>query len=110
MHPPGTVHEIVDGVFSFPLAVALHGNAVRIPRYWLGNVIPSQPAWVSLHVREAVWAAVVPGQTLLDLGVDTELLPYRLHYHRQWGVWKEPNPGFRRADVEPCGAEDDFWY
>jgi len=95
------------GPFNYPLAIALHRNAVRVPRYLVRHAEPKQPAWLGNHIQNAVLAVVQDDATCEFIGFD-DAPPYLLEYRDDTGLHHTRNstPTFT-STVDPC---DDGWF
>ncbi len=95
------------GPFNYPLALALHRNAIRIPLYLVRH-LKEQPDWLGKHCSDAVLAIVPSGTTACDLIGSPETPPYLLDYHPETGLSHTRNlavtfpPSFE--------SEDDGWF
>ncbi len=54
----GEICSFVSGIFSFELARLLQLHAIRVPRYFVKNLIKLQPAWLQQHLQGAVLCVV----------------------------------------------------
>ncbi|MEO5917263.1 MAG: CRISPR-associated helicase Cas3' [Luteolibacter sp.] len=95
------------GPFNYPLALALHRNAIRIPRYLVRH-LKEQPAWLGKHCSDAVLAIVPADTTACELIGSPETPPYLLDYHPETGLSHTRNPA---AQFPPSfESEDDGWF
>jgi CRISPR-associated endonuclease/helicase Cas3 len=101
----GANHEMIRGLFHFPLATSLHQSAVRIPAYLVKGT--TSPDWLALHVREAVCAVVsTDSNEILIMGLSNP--PYHLHYQHETGISYERIRSIATPIIP--GDENDFWY
>lgn len=99
---------IHHGPFSYPLAIALHRNSVRVPRYLVRQVMAKQPSWLGDHIQDAVLAVVPEGSTTCELVGCDGRPTYRLDYRADLGV-----SHIRNAPAVPDGFLDpseDGWF
>ncbi len=94
------------GRFHYPLAVALHRNAVRIPAYVLRDAHARQSDWLDSVLPEGVAAVVSHGCALLEI-LDHPESAYQISYHPEEGVGWEKSVGQRKA--QSFENEDDGW-
>ncbi len=95
------------GPFNYPLALALHRNAIRIPRYLVRH-LKGQPDWLVKHCSDAVLATVPTDSTSCELIGSPEIPPYLLDYHPETGLSHTRNPAAQfPPSFEP---EDDGWF
>jgi CRISPR-associated endonuclease/helicase Cas3 len=94
------------GPFNYPLALALHRNAVRVPRYLVHQVMAQQPAWLGKNIQDAVLAVVHDDATCELIGSDN-VPSYRLEYRDDTGLSHSRNaaPSFTTT-LDPC----DDWF
>ena len=85
---PGTTHiefrngervPFHHGPFNYPLALALHQNAVRVPRYLVHHAMAKQPAWLGKNIQDAVLAFIHADGTCELIG-SADAPPYHLEY------------------------------
>ena len=101
----GGPHLVSAGHFNYPLAKALHENAVRIPRYLVSAALKNQPPWLTAHMTDAVLAVRSDTSTLLEI-IGGEHLSYHLHYHPEQGIHYEKITHRPTASSD----EDDSWF
>ncbi len=94
------------GPFDYPLALALHRNAVRIPRYLVRH-LKEQPDWLVKHCSDAVLAVVPDGSTACGLIGGPQSSPYLLSYHPETGLSHTRN---HAAQLPPFEPEEDGWF
>jgi CRISPR-associated endonuclease/helicase Cas3 len=94
------------GPFGYPLALALHRNAIRIPRYLVRH-LKEKPDWLVKHCSEAVLAVVPDGSTACELVGGPETSPYLLDYHPETGLSHTRNQAAKLLPYEP---EEDGWF
>jgi CRISPR-associated endonuclease/helicase Cas3 len=94
------------GTFDFPLALALHRNAVRIPRYLVRH-LKEQPDWLLKHCSEAILAVVPESGSACELLGAGESSPYVLNYYPETGLSHTRNQTPTFPTFEP---EDDGWF
>ena len=96
------------GPFDYPLALALHRNAVRVPRYLVRHAEAKQPAWLGKNIQDAVLGVVADDSTACELIGSDEVPPYLLEYSHDKGLSHTRNsaPSFPPYS-DPC---DDGWF
>lgn len=94
------------GRFDYPLALALHRNAVRVPRY-LVRQAGEQPEWLRKHCSDAVLAVVAEDRTSCELIGGSECPPYLLDYHPELGLSHTRN---HAATLPPFDPGEDGWF
>jgi hypothetical protein len=95
------------GPFNYPLALALHRNAVRVPRYLVRHAEEGQPAWLGTNMRDAVLAVVHDDATCELIGFD-RTPPYLLVYRDDTGLSHSRNAAASfTPSLDPC---DDSWF
>lgn len=112
---PGTTHidflngESVPfhhGPFSYPLALALHQNAVRVPRYLVDHAMAKQPAWLGKNIQDAV-LAVFHADATCELIGSADAPPYHLEYRDDTGLSHTRNAvSSSTSTLDPC----DDWF
>ncbi|MEO7098537.1 MAG: CRISPR-associated helicase Cas3' [Luteolibacter sp.] len=96
------------GPFNYPLAIELHRNAVRIPRYLVRHAELNQPAWLGNNVQNAVLAVVADGSAACELIGSDGAPPYLLEYHDNTGLSHTRNSTASfTPSLDPC---DDSWF
>lgn len=96
--------ELTKGTFSYPLAKALHLNAVRLPAHLVREQVRQSPDWLSRHIDGGVLAIYEAGRTELDLPAGGSQR-YQLHYRPDLGVTSE------KIATETLFTEpEDFWF
>jgi CRISPR-associated endonuclease/helicase Cas3 len=94
------------GPFNYPLALALHQNAVRIPRYLIHQAMAKQPAWLGKNIQDAVLAVVHDDATCEVIGCD-DPPPYILEYRDDIGLSHTRNAAASyTSTLDPC----DEWF
>jgi PAS domain-containing protein len=94
------------GPFGYPLALALHRNAIRIPLYLVRH-LKEKPDWLVKHCSDAVLAVVPDGSTACELVGGPETSPYLLDYHPETGLSHTRN---QAAKLPPYEPEEDGWF
>lgn len=92
------------GYFSYPLAKALHRNAVRIPAYLVREPLKQAPEWLTQHIGDGVLAVLSDNSTELELFPEAPSV-YQLHYRCDLGITQEKIV-FETQTTEP----EDFWF
>lgn len=94
------------GPFNYPLALALHQNAVRVPRYLVHHAMASQPVWLGKNIQDAVLAVLHDDATCELIG-SADAPPYLLEYRNETGLCHTRNaaPSFT-STLDPC----DDWF
>jgi hypothetical protein len=77
--------SLIPGRFSYPLALALHQNAVRVPRYLIKHAMAKQPSWLSHNMQDAVLAVLHEDATCEIIGTE-DASPYHLEYRKDSGL------------------------
>jgi CRISPR-associated endonuclease/helicase Cas3 len=104
----GTILRADTARFQMALAKALHGHAVRVPRYLVIPALGSQPAWFKAHLSDAVLAICDPAGTECAVVNAPEGMA-ALHYHPERGVfYTKPVKPTMRQESFPC--EEDGWF
>jgi len=94
------------GPFSYPLALALHRNAVRVPRYLVHHAMTKQPEWLGKNIQDAVLAVVRDDATCALIGSD-DGSAYLLEYRDDTGLSHTRNSAASfTASLDPC----DDWF
>ncbi|MCP5516703.1 MAG: CRISPR-associated helicase Cas3' [Verrucomicrobiales bacterium] len=94
--------------WRFPVAAAIHRNAVKLPLYAIRAALDTaaQPGWLRLHFRgPAVLGVGNPDDG--NIAVPGDALPVTLSYHNDLGVWMErtaPTPSIQREE------DDESWF
>jgi len=101
----GNSAKIRPGEFSFPLAKALHENAIRVPWYWVGPGVSGQPKWVSDHIEDAMIGVESPDELALTLSY-SDTHPYAFSYSSEIGLRMEKVS----SDTLWTDSEEDSWY
>lgn len=97
------------GPFNYPLALALHRNAVRVPRYLVRHAIeePKKIAWLGTNIHDAVLGVVHDNATCEIIGFD-RIPPYLLVYRDDIGLSHTRNSAAPFTPTQdPC---DDSWF
>lgn len=96
------------GPFNYPLALALHRNAVRVPRYLVRHAESKQPAWLGKNIQDAVLAVVSDGNATCELIGSDGAPPYQLEYRDDIGLSHTRNSAVSfTSSLDPC---DDSWF
>lgn len=93
------------GFFSYPLARALHHNAIRIPTYLVREAHKSAPEWLKLHLSDAALAIVSPDSATLALYPEA-VNGYSFEHTKELGLtWQ------KAAHQAPHITEpEDYWF
>ncbi len=112
---PGTTHiEFLNGErvpfhhgpFNYPLALALHRNAVRVPRYLVHHAMAQQPAWLGNNIQDAVLAVIHDDATCELIG-SADAPSYLLKYRDDTGLSHTRNAAASfTSTLDPC----DDWF
>ena len=112
---PGSAHieflngervPLHHGPFNYPLALALHRNAVRVPRYLVHHAMTKQPAWLGNNIQDAVLAVVHDDAACGFVGSD-DTPPYLLEYRDDTGLSHTRNSASSfTSSLDPC----DDWF
>ncbi len=94
--------------FDYPLAMALHRNAVRVPRYLIRHALPKQPEWLGKHIEDAVLAIIPTDSTICQLVGAEENAPFQLQYHPETGIFHTRQDQIRNNF--PSDLCDDNWF
>jgi len=94
-----------SGIFSYPLARALHENAIRIPAYIVRPAIKDSPDWLRLHIPDAFIAVVKSDSSKLDLPSD-QLLNYSFEHTNELGVTWQKTGNSHNLSPEP----EETWF
>ncbi|MEY4569611.1 MAG: hypothetical protein RLZZ398_1050 [Verrucomicrobiota bacterium] len=95
-----------NGPFNYTLALALHRNAVRIPRYLVHHAMAKQPLWLGKNIQDAVLAIIHDDATCELIGSD-DALPYLLEYRDDTGLSHTRNAAASfTPTLDPC----DEWF
>lgn len=94
--------------WRFPVAAAIHRNAVKLPLYAIHAALGSeaQPDWLRLHFRGAAVFGVWDEETG-RVGIPYSDLPFALYYHDNLGVWMER---IAPAPRTPTEDDDESWF
>lgn len=104
LHGPSVT--LYPGQFSFPLARALHLNAIRIPRYLIQGSLPENPDWLTLHIPDSLLALVTDDTQKLELPHATSP-SHIFNYHNTLGLsYAKATPETTRYD----SFEEDFYF
>lgn len=77
----GPAITLRPGDFSFPLARALHLNAIRLPRYLIQGSLSENPDWLTRHLPDALLAIVSDDNSNLELAhATTNTHTFEYHY------------------------------
>ena len=97
-----------NGPFNYPLALALHLNSVRVPRYLVRHALAKQPPWLCKNIDDAVLGVMSDGSASCELIGADGAQPYLLEYRDDTGVSHMRNsaPSFTPS-LDPC---DDSWF
>lgn len=89
--------------WRFPVAAAIHRNAVKLPLYAIRAALDTdaQPDWLRLHFRGTAVFGVLDRETG-RIQLPVEDMPFALNYHDNLGVWTE-----RLASAPPIPMEED---
>ncbi len=99
---------IHHGPFSYPLALALHQNAIRIPHYLVRHALAHQPPWLGKNCSDAVLAILPHGTTACELIGSAEAPPYLLDFHPGHGLSHTRNLNVSiSSSFDPA---DDSWF
>jgi CRISPR-associated endonuclease/helicase Cas3 len=99
--PPVTLRP---GQFSFPLARALHLNAIRIPRYLIKTCLSDNPDWLDQHLSDSILATITDASSELQL-THASSPTHNFHYHQDSGLtYQKSTPEATRYD----SFEEDF--
>ncbi len=102
--PHGDPVTIYPAQFSFPLARALHLNAIRIPRYLIMDTLKNNDAWLTLHMPDAILAIQQGDSKDLELP-HAENPSHTFQYNHLHGLeYKKASPEASRYD----SFEEDF--
>jgi len=94
------------GPFNYPLALALHRNAVRVPRYLVHQAMPNQPTWLGKNIQDAVLAVIHDDATCELIG-SADAPPYLLEYRDETGLSHTRNAApSLTSTLDPC----DDWF
>lgn len=94
------------GPFNYPLALALHRNAVRVPRYLVHHAMAKQPLWLGKNIQDAVLAVIHDDATCELIGSDGAP-PYLLEYRDDTGLSHTRNSAASfTPTLDPC----DDWF
>ncbi len=94
------------GPFNYPLALALHRNAVRVPRYLVHHAMAKQPLWLGNNIQDAVLAVIHDDATCELIGSD-DAPPYFLEYRDDTGLSHTRNSAASfTSTLDPC----DEWF
>jgi len=94
-----------SGIFSYPLARALHENAIRIPAYLVRPAIQESPDWLSLHIPDAVIAIQKSDSSKLEL-LSGHLLNYSFEHTNEIGItWQKSG-----HSTSPTSDPEDYWF
>jgi len=94
------------GPFNYPLALALHRNAVRVPRYLVHHAMPKQPLWLGKNIQDAVLAVIHDDAACELIGSD-DAPPYLLEYRDDTGLSHTRNAA---ASLTPTLDPCDEWF
>lgn len=94
------------GPFIYPLALALHRNAVRVPRYLVHHAMTKQPPWLGKNIQDAVLAVIHDDATCEIIGSDGAP-PYHLEYRADTGLTHTRNAA---ASFTPSPDPCDDWF
>ena len=94
--------------WHFPVAAAIHRNAVRLPLYTIHAALgtEAQPDWLRLHFQGAVVFGVLDEHNG-RITLPGEALPFALNYHNDFGVWIERVAG---PAPTPMEEDDESWF
>jgi CRISPR-associated endonuclease/helicase Cas3 len=113
-HAASTHIEFLNGehapsdhaMFNYQLALALHRNAVQVPRYLVHHAITKQPTWLGKNIQDAVLAVVNEDATFEIFGSDGAS-PYHLEYRDDTGLSHTRNKAASfTPSLDPC----DDWF
>lgn len=94
--------------FNFPLALALHRNAIRVPRYLVRHAESRQPSWLGNQIEDAVLGIVDPASTACELVGCDGVPSYLLEFHHTTGLSHTRNSA---ASFTPTlDPSDDIWF
>jgi len=96
------------GPFNYPLALALHRNAVRVPRHLVRHAEAKQPAWLGKNIQDAVLAVVTDDSTTCELIGSDEAQPYLLEYSHDKGLSHTRNSA--SSFIPYSDPFDDGWF
>lgn len=95
------------GPFNYLLALALHRNAVRVPRYLVRHAMAQQPPWLGTNIHDAVLGVVHDNATCELVGFD-RTPPYLLVYRDDTGLSHTRHAAaFFTPTLDPS---DDSWF
>lgn len=103
--PSSATVTFTNGVFDFPLARELNLHAIRVPRYLVRELLPTQPGWLKQHLPDGIIAVVDEFHQVSPCrGPDAHA--YTFSYHPETGLTHE------RANVgdSPMFDDDESWY
>jgi CRISPR-associated endonuclease/helicase Cas3 len=97
------------GPFNYLLALALHRNAIKVPRYLVRHAETRQPSWLEDQIQNAVLGVVDVAGTACDLVGCDETPIYLLFYHETTGLSHTRNTAAPMTyTLDP--ADDDSWF
>jgi CRISPR-associated endonuclease/helicase Cas3 len=100
--------SIGNGQFNYQLALALHRNAVRVPRYLVCHAEAKQPSWLANSISGAVLGVVANDRASCELFAAEESAPYRLEYRNDTGLSHTRNKEVRF--ILSSDIDEDSWF
>ena len=96
------------GPFNYPLALALHRNAIKVPRYLVQHAAARQPSWLGNQIQDAVLGVVDSDSTACNLFGCDGAPSYLLEFHHAAGLSHTRNSA---ASFTPTlDPSDDSWF
>jgi CRISPR-associated endonuclease/helicase Cas3 len=99
---------IGNGQFHYQLALALHRNSVRVPRYLVLHVEAKQPPWLGININGAVLGVVGGDRANCELFGSEGATPYHLEYRDEVGLSHTRNQEARL--ILSSDFDEDSWF
>jgi hypothetical protein len=92
--------------FSFPLAKALQLHSIRVPLFYIKNLLDKEPSWLYRHLRNSL-LAICPNDSLDCSPITScQKAPYHFTYSSETGL-----RAIRNVDVTLDSiSEDEGWF